>query len=99
MLHVELNMVDFLFLLQLIKESSTTWYMSKISNRILLLDNLFLISSELYTAGKTSFYSNLMKISEYFNFGNFSPVFVDTAKVTMFLQLTKEKYISYWQIF
>ena len=38
-----------------------------------------------------------MKISEYFNFGNFSPDFVDTAKVTMFLQLMKQKYISYWQ--
>ena len=38
-----------------------------------------------------------MKISEYFNFGNFSPDLVDTAKVTMFLQLMKQKYISYWQ--
>ena len=57
----------------------------------------FLISSELHTAGKNSFYSNLMKISEYFNFGNFSPELVDTAKVTMFLQLMKQKYISYWQ--
>ena len=57
----------------------------------------FLISSELHTAGKNSFYSNLMKISEYFNFGTFSPDLVDTAKVTMFLQLMKQKYISYWQ--
>ena len=40
----------------------------------------FLISSELHTAGKNSFYSDLMKISEYFNFGNFSPDLVDTAK-------------------
>ena len=38
-----------------------------------------------------------MKISEYFNFGNFSPDLVDTTKVTMFLQLIKQKYISYWQ--
>ena len=57
----------------------------------------FLISSELHTTGKNSFYSNLMKISEYFNFGNFSLDLVDTAKVTMFLQLMKQKYISYWQ--
>ena len=57
----------------------------------------FLISSELHTAGKNSFYSNLMKICEYFNFGNFSPDLVDTAKVTMFLQLMKQKYISYWR--
>ena len=57
----------------------------------------FLISSELHTAGKNSFYSNLMKISEYFNFVNFSPDLVDTAQVTMFLQLMKQKYISYWQ--
>ena len=39
----------------------------------------------------------LMKISEYFNFGNSSPDLVDTGKVTMFLQLMKQKYISYWQ--
>ena len=58
----------------------------------------FLISSELHTAGKNSFYPNLMKISEYFNFGNFSPDLVDTAKVTMFLQLMKQKYISYTRI-
>ena len=38
-----------------------------------------------------------MKISEYFNFGNFSLDLVDTAKVTMFIQLMKQKYISYWQ--
>ena len=38
-----------------------------------------------------------MKISEYFNFENFSPDLLDTAKVKMFLQLMKQKYISYWQ--
>ena len=38
-----------------------------------------------------------MKISEYFNFENFSPDLLDTAKVKMFLLSMKQKYISYWQ--
>ena len=35
-----------------------------------LVRQSFLISSDLYTAGKNKFHSNLMKISEYFNFEN-----------------------------
>ena len=62
-----------------------------------LVRQSFLISSDLHTAGKNNFHSNLMKISEYFNFENFSPDLLDTAKVKMFLRLMKQKYISYWQ--
>ena len=50
-----------------------------------LVTQSFLISSDLHTAGRNSFHSNLMKISEYFNFENFSPDLLDTAKVKMFL--------------
>ena len=38
-----------------------------------------------------------MKISEYFNFENFSPDLLDNLKVKMFLLLMKQKCISYWQ--
>ena len=62
-----------------------------------LVRQSFLISSDLHTTGKNSFHSNLMKLSEYFNFENFSPDLLDTAKVKMFLRLMKQKYISYWQ--
>ena len=62
-----------------------------------LVRQSFLISSDLHTAGKNSFHCNLMKISEYFNFENFSPDLLDTAKVKIFLRLMKQKYISYWQ--
>ena len=33
-----------------------------------------------------------MKISKYFNFENFSPDLLDTAKVKMFLRLMKQEY-------
>ena len=57
-----------------------------------LVRQSFLISSDFHTASKNSF-----RISEYFNFDNFSPDLLDTAKVKMFLRLMKQKYISYWQ--
>ena len=55
MLHVELNLIDLLYLLPLIKESSTTCYISKTSKPDSFVRQSFLISSELHTAGKNSF--------------------------------------------
>ena len=46
---------------------------------------------------KSSFYSHLMKISEYFNLPDFNPNLLDTAIVKTFVRLMKQKYISYWK--
>ena len=57
----------------------------------------FFMSLGLHSAGKNSFHSNLMKMSEYFNLNNFNPYLLDTAKIKHFVCLMKQKYISYWQ--
>ena len=57
----------------------------------------FLMSLGLHSAGKNSFLSNLMKMSEYFNLNNFNPDLLDTAKIKHLVSLMKQKYISYWQ--
>ena len=38
-----------------------------------------------------------MKMFEYFNLNNFNPDLLDTAKIKHFVNLMKQKYISYWQ--
>ena len=53
------------------------------------------MSFDLHSNGKSSFYSNLMKISEYFNLPDFNPNLLDTAIVKTFVRLMKQKYISY----
>ena len=57
----------------------------------------FLMSLGLYSAGKNSFHSNLMKMSEYFDLNNFNLDLLDTVKIKHFVRLMKQKYISYWQ--
>ena len=55
------------------------------------------MSLGLHSAGKNSFHSNLMKMSEYFNLNNFNPDLLETAKIKHFVSLMKQKYISHWQ--
>ena len=55
------------------------------------------MSFDLHSNGKSSFYSHLMKISEYFNLPDFNPNLLDTAIVKTFVRLMKQKYISYWK--
>ena len=56
------------------------------------------MSFDLHSNGKSSFYSHLMKISEYFNLPDFNPNLLDTAIVKTFVRLMKQKYISYCNI-
>ena len=69
----------------------------KNKNEDSLVKQSFLMSLGLHSAGKNSFHSNLMKMSEYFNLNNFNPDLLDAAKIKHFVSLMKQKYISYWQ--
>ena len=89
-----------------IKIGTRTVYPSVTLNYILYLKNKnedslvkqsFLMSLGLHSAGKNSFHSNRMKLSECFNLNNFNPDLLDAAKIKHFLSLMKQKYISYWQ--
>ena len=53
------------------------------------------IPIELYNSGQNSFYSNLMKTSEYFNLCDFNYNSLNVSKNTQLVDLMKEKYVSY----
>ena len=54
------------------------------------------ISIELYSSGQNSFYSNLMKVSEYFNLFDFNHNSLSDSKIKQLVDLMKKKYVSYW---
>ena len=53
------------------------------------------ISIEFYNNGQNSFYSNLMKMSEYFNFYDFNYNSLRDNKIKQLVDLMKNKYVSY----
>ena len=54
------------------------------------------ISIELYNSGQNSFYSNLMKMSEYFNLFDFNYNSLSDSKIKQLVDLMKKKYVFYW---
>ena len=54
------------------------------------------ISIELYNSGQNSFYSNIMKMSEYFNLFDFNYNSLSDSKIKQLVDLMKKKYVSYW---
>ena len=54
------------------------------------------ISIELYNSGQNSFYSNVMKMSEYFNLFDFDYNSLSDSKIKQLVDLMKKKYVSYW---
>ena len=54
------------------------------------------ISVDLHYSGQTSFYSSLMKMSEYYNFPNFNYYTLNENNIKQYIDLMKKKYISYW---
>ena len=55
------------------------------------------MSSDLHNTSKNSFYSNLMRMSEYYNLPDFDPTFLTDAKIKHYVSLMQQKYISHWQ--
>ena len=58
---------------------------------------IFLMSSDLPNTSKNSFYSNVMRMSEYYNLPDFDPSFLTDAKIKHYISLMQQKYISHWQ--
>ena len=54
------------------------------------------ISIELYNSDQNSFYSNIMKMSEYFNLFDFNYNSLSDSKIKQLVDLMKERYVSYW---
>ena len=58
-----------------------------------VVKQIFLISLDLYSSGKSSFYANLMRISKLYNLPNFDPLLVTDAKINHYLKLMQQQYI------
>ena len=54
------------------------------------------ISIELYNSGQNSFYSNIMKMSEYFSLFDFNYNSLSDSKIKQLVDLMKKQYVSYW---
>ena len=63
-----------------------------------VIQQVFLMSLDLHSSGKGSFYSNLVRISEFYNLPNFDPLLVTDAKINHYLKLMQQKYILRWNI-
>ena len=62
-----------------------------------VVKQVFLMSLDLYSSGKSSFYSNLVRMSEFYNVPNFDPLLVTDAKINHYLKLMQQQYILHWQ--
>ena len=54
------------------------------------------ISIEFYNSGQNSFFSNIMKMSEYFNLFDFNYNSLSDSTIKQLVDLVKKKYVSYW---
>ena len=62
-----------------------------------IVKQIFLMSSDLHNTSKNGFYSNVMRMSEYYNLPDFDPTFLTDAKIKHYVSLMQQKYISHWQ--
>ena len=66
-------------------------------NEDTVVKQAFRTSLELHCNGKNSFYHNLMKISEYYDLPDFDPNNLSEANIKHYIDIIKQKYITYWQ--
>ena len=64
-------------------------------NEDTIVKQAFRTSLELHCNGKNSFYHNLMKISEYYDLPDFDPNNLSEAKIKHYIDIIKQKYITY----
>ena len=54
------------------------------------------MSLDLYSSGKSSFYSNLVRISEFYNPPDFDPLLATDAEINHYIKLMEQQYILHW---
>ena len=55
------------------------------------------MSADLHSSGKSSFYSSVMRMSEYYILPDFDPNVLNKAMIKQYLSLMQHKYILHWQ--
>ena len=78
----------------------------KIINYFLFLHNkgngsivkqIFLMSADFHSSGKSSFFSSVTRMSEYYNLPDFDPNVLTKSKIKHNLSLMQHKYILHWR--
>ena len=62
-----------------------------------IVKQIFLMSADLHSSGKRSFYSSVMRMSEYYNLPDFDPNVLNKSKIKHYISLMQHKYILHWQ--
>ena len=62
-----------------------------------IVKQIFLMSADLHSSGKSSFYSSGMRMSEYYNLSDFDPNVLNKSKIKHYLSLMQHKCILHWQ--
>ena len=65
----------------------------------LLFHYMVQLTEDLHSSGENSFYSNIMRLSEFYNLSDFDPscIFLTDAKIKHYVNLMQQKYILYCQ--
>ena len=58
-----------------------------------IVKQIFLMSADLYSSGKSSFYSSVMRMSEYYNLPDFDPNVLNKSNIKHCISLMQHKYI------
>ena len=66
-------------------------------NEDTIVKQTFRTSLEVHYSGKNSFYHSLIKISEYYDLSDFDPNNLSETKIKHYIDIIKQKYITYWQ--
>ena len=58
-----------------------------------IVKQIFLMSVDLHFSGKSSFYSSVMRMSEYYNLPEFYPSVLNKSKIKHYMSLMQHKYV------
>ena len=58
-----------------------------------IIKQIFLMSTDLHSSGKSSFYSRVMRMSEYYNLPDFDPNVLNKSNIKHYISLMQHKYI------
>ena len=56
-----------------------------------IVKQIFLMSADLHSSGKSSFYSSIMRLSEYYNLPDFDPNVLNKSKIKHYISLMQRQ--------
>ena len=82
---------------EMVQRRAARWVLSRYKDEDSIVKQALQISIDLHHNGKTSFYSNLMKMVDYYDLNyDFSCNSLSDSIVNRYIGIMKNKYVSYW---